>query len=56
MKARYKPISSIESNLFKAVFQENQKEFDYPWHYHPEFELTYIVKSHGVRYVGSGIF
>ena len=52
MKPHYKPIPTIESNLFKVVMQESHKEFEYPWHYHPEYELTYILTSHGVRYVG----
>ncbi|WP_428662525.1 AraC family transcriptional regulator [Runella sp.] len=29
--------------------------FDAPWHYHPECELTYIVKSYGQRFVGDHI-
>lgn len=52
MKPHFKPIPS-ESNLFKIELQENSKEFDYPWHYHPELEITYILSSHGVRYVGN---
>jgi AraC-like DNA-binding protein len=54
MKPRYKPIDS-DSNLFKAVIQENEQEFEYPWHYHPEYELTYVLTGRGERYVGNSI-
>ncbi|UII74765.1 AraC family transcriptional regulator [Flagellimonas sp. HMM57] len=26
--------------------------FDHPWHFHPELELTLILESDGIRYVG----
>lgn len=29
--------------------------FDAPFHYHPEYELTYIIKGDGLRYSGSHI-
>ena len=30
-------------------------KFNAPWHFHPEFELTYIAKSNGMRYVGDSV-
>jgi AraC-like DNA-binding protein/quercetin dioxygenase-like cupin family protein len=52
MKAQYEKIITPERSSFKAFTYEIE-EFDSPWHYHPEFELTYILSSHGVRYVGN---
>lgn len=54
MKPHYKPVQA-DSNLFTCVLQESREEFDYPWHFHPEYELTYIFTSHGDRYVGNSI-
>src|SRR5688500_8241254 len=54
MKPHFKPIPS-ESKLFKVEFQETSKEFYYPWHYHPEMELAFILSGKGVRYVGNSI-
>lgn len=52
MKAFYEKIIPEELSSFKAYTYE-KREFDAPWHYHPEYELTYIVSSHGVRYTGN---
>ncbi len=37
------------------AFDRIDLEFPFYWHYHPEFELTLIVNSHGQRLVGDGI-
>lgn len=54
MKALYKPIPSLESISLHVLKQEN-REFEYPWHYHPEYELTYVLTNPGVRYVGNSM-
>lgn len=52
MRAHYEKILPQESSSFTA-FAYEKDEFDTPWHYHPEYELTFIVSSRGVRYTGN---
>ena len=28
---------------------------DYPWHYHPEFEIIFVEKSYGIRLMGNHV-
>jgi len=53
MKAQFEQLERRESQSFGAYAYE-KPEFDAPWHYHPEFELTYILSGRGIRYAGSG--
>ena len=43
------PTSSI------AVKREITPYMDYPWHYHPEYEIIFVEKSYGIRLMGSHI-
>ncbi len=51
MRPQYESIP-LENNSIRAV-SVMLNEFDYPYHYHPEYELTYVLASTGVRYVGN---
>jgi AraC-like DNA-binding protein len=53
MKAQFEKIRS-SSNSF-VTFERTDPSFPFVWHYHPEYELTLIVDSHGQRFVGDGI-
>ena len=53
MKAQFEKISSNKNGLHCFVYED--VEFDAPWHFHPEYELTYIVRGKGMRYVGNNI-
>jgi AraC-like DNA-binding protein len=46
------PATKFRSFDFKRF---TKAKFDFIWHHHPEFELTYIIEGYGVRYVGSSI-
>ena len=53
MRAHFEKVSSGSASLL--AFDRIDLEFPFYWHYHPEFELTLIVNSHGQRLVGDGI-
>ncbi len=43
----------IDGSIHAFVYENDF--FDAPWHYHKDYELTYIVKSSGIRYVGNSV-
>ncbi|MEA5426927.1 AraC family transcriptional regulator [Arcicella lustrica] len=54
MKASFEQLSdSSNSSIFFK--QLSYSYFDAPFHFHPEFELTLIVKSEGKRFVGTNV-
>lgn len=46
-------LADVTSSI--KVFKREEDYFKSYWHYHPEMELTYIVKGEGFRYVGDSI-
>ena len=54
MKATLEHIEKNDSQSFEAFIYDS-KHFDAPWHFHPYYELTYIEKGSGIRYVGDSI-
>ena len=54
MKAVLEKVITEDESSIRA-FKYSADEFDAPWHIHPEYELTYILNSTGIRYVGNNI-
>lgn len=54
MKALFEKIELGDHNSLRVIHLQ-LAYFDAPWHFHPEYELTYIVHSHGKRFVGDHV-
>ena len=54
MKAVLEQITQdVRHSFHCANYEGNQ--FKSPWHYHPQWELTYIKKGTGISYIGNTI-
>jgi AraC-like DNA-binding protein len=51
MRLLHEQVNISGINTIK-VKRNNFSHFTFPWHYHKEFELLYVLKSYGKRYVG----
>lgn len=54
MQPKLEKIPLIHSSSI-AVKREITPFMDYPWHYHPEYEIIYVEKSYGIRFMGNHI-
>lgn len=54
MKLTYKQTERRPENSFMAR-QDRMPCIEHDWHFHPELELIYFLKSTGTRYVGNSI-
>jgi len=54
LEAKFEKVHESTNSSFKAFLYEKE-HFDAPWHFHPEYELTYIEKGNGIRYIGNNI-
>jgi AraC-like DNA-binding protein len=54
MRAKLEHITGSDSGSFRC-FSLSVPAFPFVWHYHPEYELTYISKGNGKRIVGDNI-
>ena len=54
MQPKLEKIPSIYSSSI-TVKREITPYMDYPWHYHPEFEIIFVEKSYGIRFMGNHI-
>lgn len=54
MKIMHEQVSFAPLSLLKVKWNDIQS-FTYPWHFHSEYEIVYIVKSSGTRFVGDSV-
>ena len=51
MKPVLEPIHQNKKHTITA-FRYDKEDFETPWHFHPQHELTFIEQSFGIKFIG----
>jgi len=54
MKPFYQKLVTLPTQSV-IFYNEEKPHFTVPWHFHPEIEILFVVKSSGICYIGDGI-
>jgi len=54
MRASYEVVRLSDACSLKCMSTEGRR-FGHRWHFHPEFELSLVEHSRGLRFVGTGV-
>jgi len=54
MKIMHEHIDFPGRSAVKVKWQE-MPQFTYPWHFHPEYEILYVIEGSGTRFVADSI-
>jgi AraC-like DNA-binding protein/uncharacterized cupin superfamily protein len=54
MKLMHEQINFPDQSIVNVKLQ-NKPHFTYPWHYHTEYEIIYVIDGFGNRFVGDNI-
>jgi AraC-like DNA-binding protein len=54
MKPFYQKLAALPAQSV-IFYDEELPHFSVPWHFHPEMEILFVVRSSGMCYVGDGI-
>jgi AraC-like DNA-binding protein len=53
---KFECVIAQDQSSFRCVRRAcTDFEAEHPWHFHPAFELTWIMRSHGTRYIGDSV-
>jgi AraC-like DNA-binding protein/quercetin dioxygenase-like cupin family protein len=55
MKNMIREITPLTNEEFFVVLYHPKAKFDFPTHYHPEYEINYVEKAKGTRVVGETV-
>src|SRR5512133_2270890 len=54
MKIMHEQVSFVPRTMLKVKW-DDFPHFTYPWHFHSEYEIVFVLKSSGKRFVADSI-